>query len=93
MIGVTIPQNKKTETILLSFSTKRGNYVKTKPIHSSQEIIKETKTTLLIKLNLVITQELISLLLSFGEDVKVKQPKALVQEMKMKLKKAFENYS
>jgi predicted DNA-binding transcriptional regulator YafY len=45
-----------------------------------------------IKLNLCITQDLIMELLSFGDNMKVIQPKRLADELKEAHKKAYKQY-
>lgn len=81
VVGVTIGEGKP-EKIVLSFSPIQGKYVKTIPIHQSQQILKETKNEFRVSLEVVINHELKMLLLSYGENVKVLQPQKLATEMK-----------
>ena len=92
VVGVTLGEGKP-EKVVLSFSPLQGKYVKTIPIHASQQIIKETKTELKISLELVINHELKMQLLSYGENVKVLQPKTLAEEIKAEAKKMVKLYS
>lgn len=92
VIGVTLGQGKP-EKVILSFSPLQGKYVKTIPIHASQKIIKESKTELRISLEVVLNHELKMQLLSYGEHVKVLQPKALAQEIKATAKKVDKLYA
>lgn len=81
VLGVTIAEGKP-EKVLLSFSPVQGRYIKTLPIHHSQQIVKESKAELRVSLELVINTELKMQLLSYGANVKVLQPKNLAEEMK-----------
>ena len=92
VVGVTLGEGKP-EKVVLSFLPLQGKYVKTIPIHASQQIIKETKTELKISLELVINHELKMQLLSYGENVKVLQPKTLAEEIKAEAKKMVKLYS
>ncbi len=79
-IGISLPDTKP-EKIILQFVAEQANYLKSQPIHSSQKIIKEAEHKIEIELLLVINFELITLLLSYGERVKVLSPSTLQQTM------------
>jgi predicted DNA-binding transcriptional regulator YafY len=92
ILGITLPENAKPEKIELSFTPERAPYIKTKPIHTSQKIIKEDEYTIKVQLTLVINKELMSLLLSFGKDVKVIKPLRLKEVIKEILAEARNKY-
>ncbi len=81
ILGITLPENAKTETIQLHFTPNRAPYIKTKPIHPSQKTITEDETGLYIQLELIINPELISHLLSFGKDIHILKPDNLRSEI------------
>jgi len=81
ILGITLPENTKPALIELSFTPERAPYIKTKPIHTSQKILKEDETAFTVQLELVINKELISLLLGFGKDVKVLKPESLKMQI------------
>jgi predicted DNA-binding transcriptional regulator YafY len=81
VLGVTVAEGKP-EKVVLSFSPIQGKYIKTLPIHHSQQIVKETRNELRVSLDLVINTELKMQLLSYGANVKVIQPKQLEEEIK-----------
>ncbi|MCW5906328.1 MAG: WYL domain-containing protein [Chitinophagales bacterium] len=91
VLGVTVAEGKP-EKVLLSFSPLQGKYVKTLPIHHSQQIVKETANELRVSLNLVVNTELKMQLLSYGSNVKVLQPKTLAEELKQTAEKMVELY-
>ena len=90
--GVINPDNEVPQEIVLSFNSFQGKYIKSLPLHHSQEIIKDNGTELKIKLKLCITYDFIMELLSFGDDVKVIEPESLVVEIKSGHENAFKQY-
>lgn len=91
VIGVTIGDGKP-EKLLLSFTALQGKYIKTLPIHSSQQLVKETADELRVELNVIINHELKMQLLSYGAEVKVLQPKHLAEEIKAVAQKIQQRY-
>jgi predicted DNA-binding transcriptional regulator YafY len=82
IIGVSIPLNGKAVKIILSFISDQGNYIKTKPLHHSQKVLKDNKTELQIELNVIPNYELKKMLWSFGDAVKIIEPKKLFKDSK-----------
>jgi predicted DNA-binding transcriptional regulator YafY len=92
IIGVTTPEGGKIEEIELLFSKEQANYVYTKPLHASQRTKFLDSGELVVKLKLIPNYELETLLLSFGEKVKVVNPVDLKIKIQKRLEKALENY-
>lgn len=85
LIGVTFPEGENAQDILLKVTGRQVNYVKTKPIHKSQEIVEEPDgNTLIIRLKLINNYELQSVLLSYTPDIEVLQPISLRDQLKEK---------
>lgn len=84
MVGVTIEPDDSVETIVLKVDPMRYNYIKTKPIHSSQTELHALSDddAKYIRLSLRVNRELIALLLSFGRDIEVLQPASLRERMR-----------
>ena len=82
IIGVTNPEEKDVERIVLKFTASRLPYILSKPIHGSQRL-KDG----LIHLELKVNRELISLLLSYGSDVEILEPKLLREIISSEIKK------
>ena len=93
IIGVTKPPDEETHTILLKFSENRINYVLTKPLHGSQKPDRSDEMGLTIKIEVIPNPELYQLILSFGEDVEVIEPKHLREEIKNRIKASLDNYA
>ena len=68
--GIITPQDPKVEEVILSFDPEQGKYIKSLPLHKSQEIVVDTETELRIKLKLYITHDFEMELLSYGDNVK-----------------------
>ncbi|MGM0566312.1 MAG: helix-turn-helix transcriptional regulator [Bacteroidota bacterium] len=91
--GVMSPyDSQKPEEIELSFSPFQGKYIKSLPLHHSQQIITDNGNELRIKMKLYITHDLKMEILSFGESVEVIKPESLRKGMKASLLKAISHY-
>ncbi len=90
--GIVSPNAEAPEKIILSFTPLQGRYVKSLPLHASQQIILENEQELQVQLTLFVTHDFVMELLSFGDQVKVLKPKSLVSEMKRLHKDAYEKY-
>jgi len=80
------------ETVVLSFTTTQGKYVKTLPLHSTQSILIDDEQECRISLKVVPNYELTQQILKHGETVKVIEPQWLVDEIKEILKRNLEKY-
>lgn len=90
--GIISPNKEKPREVILSFNHLQGKYIKTLPLHESQEILKDDETELLIKLKLFITHDFVMEILSLGENVKVIQPPSLITKIKKALESALKLY-
>lgn len=84
----------KAEKIKIWISKTLANYFKSMPIHSSQEISEpDGHGDIIISLKLVPTHELTSLILSYGNNAVLLEPKWLRKEIEKEFKKAAAKYS
>jgi predicted DNA-binding transcriptional regulator YafY len=70
--------------VVLEFSNKQGNYIKTF-LCESQRIVEETNDTVLLEIYIHTTNDIIMELLKYGRNVKVVAPKSLVATMKERI--------
>ena len=91
IIGVTRYQDKEPETVVLEFSKDVAPYVQTKPLHPSQKS-KWVDAMLRVTFEVIPNYELESLILSFGEKVKVLEPANLKQKLKLRLRQGLSNF-
>ena len=93
VVGVSVPaHNSAVEQVLLRFRAGRGQYVRTKPLHPSQRLEAETADVVDVSLQVVPTQELETLLLSFGDDIEVLAPLSLRARISERLEAATGQY-
>lgn len=85
-------EGQELATILLSFTTEQGKYIKSLPMHQSQQILKDDANGLIISLKVYATYDLIREILSHGDKVKVLEPKSLVNQIKNTLKQSLNQY-
>jgi Predicted transcriptional regulator len=91
--GIICPDDgTQPQEIILSFDPFQGKYIKTLPLHNTQEILIDDKSELKIKLKLFITYDFVMELLSFGDNVEIIKPKALIKQIKKLHEDAFKQY-
>ncbi len=90
-IGLTYSLNELTE-VILSFTPLQGKYIKSLPLHDSQEVIIDNDKELRISLYVIPNIELKQRILMMGEAVKVVEPAWLVEEVRDTLRAALRRY-
>jgi predicted DNA-binding transcriptional regulator YafY len=80
------------EEIVLSFDSEQGKYIKSYPLHETQHILIDTDEEFRIRLKLHITHDLIMNLMSYGDTLKVIEPKRLVNVICENYHLALKNY-
>jgi len=81
------------EQILLSFTPLFGRYVKAKPIHQTQEVVRDDDTACVVRLRLAPNRDLLMHLRSYGEHLTVLEPQSLVQAMAESLRATLDHYT
>jgi predicted DNA-binding transcriptional regulator YafY len=92
VIGVTVKEGIPTEKVVLFINNQRWAYVKTKPIHGTQKVKNEDSLGVTIEIDIQINKELVNVILSYGSDMKVLEPKHLKEQIINKIKQMNENY-
>ena len=92
IVGVT--RNVADEPTRITFLADhyQAPYIKTKPIHPSQQIIEETKEGVTFTIDVVPNFELDRELMGFGEGLKILSPHNLVRGIKRKVRLMYEAY-
>jgi predicted DNA-binding transcriptional regulator YafY len=90
--GVVGPNAKSPEKIVLSFTPFQGKYIKTLPLHHTQEVLIDNEEEFRISLQLYITHDFFMELRSFGDDVEVMQPEQLRKRMTLNPEEVFNMY-
>lgn len=91
--GIFTPNNPKQEPeeVVLSFTRGAGNFIKSLPLHESQEILEDNKKELRIKLTLHLERDFILELLSYSDELTVIAPLSLREQMRGIFEKAMRN--
>jgi len=90
--GIIIGDKAVPETVILSFIPEQGKYIKSLPLHESQNILVDNDDELRVELRLHVTFDFVQELLSFGERVKVIQPESLIEEVVSSYEKSLSLY-
>ncbi|MDP4186155.1 MAG: WYL domain-containing protein [Bacteroidota bacterium] len=90
--GVINSKQQEPEDVILSFNSVQGKYIKSLPLHESQQVIFEDEKEVRIKLRICITYDFVSELLSMGDLVKAIEPASLITDLKETYKNALEHY-
>lgn len=92
VVGVTVNPGE-IQTIKIWLSKDQAPYTLSKPIHPSQEVVEEHEDgSAIISIEVIPNFELMQLLLSFGERIKVLSPESLRDDILKKIEKNIENY-
>ena len=90
IIGVT-RLDKEVEEVVLKFTKEQAPYIETKPLHPTQKTQWEDKS-LIVNINVIPNFELNTLILSFGDRVKVLSPISLAKQIKLITSRMAESY-
>lgn len=92
IIGVTLPEDKEKEKIILKFLPSAAPYIVSKPLHHSQKKISYTDSELTISIEVIPNYELESLILGFGEKVEVIAPEDFKLTLIERVEKTLRSY-
>lgn len=76
-IGITVGNEENVEKIIFKADNVSAKYIESQPFHSSQKIIKQGKNKTTFELDVIVSEELIRTLLSFGGEIEVIAPDSL----------------
>jgi len=93
IVGVTRNAADTPTHIVFMADHYQAPYIRTKPIHSSQQIIEETKEGVTFSIDVIPNFELERELIGFGEGLKIVSPNQLVRRIKRKVRLMYEAYS
>ncbi|WP_417371222.1 helix-turn-helix transcriptional regulator [Gelidibacter japonicus] len=92
IIGVTLPTDKEVQKIELLAKESLAPYIITKPIHESQSPLKEYEEGFKFFIKVIPNRELESVILGFGEDLKVVAPEEFKIKIANRIRENLENY-
>jgi predicted DNA-binding transcriptional regulator YafY len=90
-IGIT---SNKSEPVNVVFKADNvaAKYIQSQPLHPNQQILKEGKNRTTFQMTVLISEELIRSLLSYGGEIEVLEPEILRSTITDRVKKMAENY-
>lgn len=92
VIGVTVSETQRPQNVIFFITKKHAPYVKTKPFHHTQVIMKEDETGTTFKICVQLNFELERMILGMGEFITVIKPEKLRKRICENLKQAIKNY-
>jgi predicted DNA-binding transcriptional regulator YafY len=90
--GIIAPNAENPSEVILSFDSFQGKYIKSLPLHVTQEIILDNDDELRIRLTVYLTHDFLMELLSYGDTVKVIAPQELAEELQERYQNALNQY-
>lgn len=93
LLGVTRTEKDRPQSVVLFIDQYHAPYVLTKPLHHSQQLLKEDGQGIIIRIDVILNFELEREILGFGEHMKVLSPQALRTGIQKRLEKASKAYT
>ncbi len=90
--GISVIDDFKPEKIKLRFEPGEAPYIKSQPLHETQQIIEDSATAFIIELEVIPSYELKSQILSYGDKVHILAPATLQKEHVATLTNALNKY-
>ena len=91
VVGVTIPEEPSQKIIIKVYGSS-ANYVKTKPLHSTQTPVEDGDGYIIVSINVKPNYELDSKILSFGPNMEVLAPASYRSHISEKIKEMNQKY-
>lgn len=94
VIGVSKSIHSTPRRIKFWANREQSMYIKTKPIHRSQQLIRENPEdgSCIFRIDVVINFEMYSVFMSYGPGIKIIYPRSAVMYMRDKMKEALDLY-
>jgi predicted DNA-binding transcriptional regulator YafY len=92
MLGVTRNANQQPQTVVLKIHRDHAPYVITKPLHSSQKVLKRLDDGTIFSIDVLLNFELEREILGFGAHIEVLGPRKLRSRIKSIIKQSLSHY-
>jgi predicted DNA-binding transcriptional regulator YafY len=93
IVGVTLPENSEVKRIDLFVDEKLAPYIETKPIHESQSPLRKCEGGYQFFVQVIPNRELESVILGFGEGIKVISPQEFKELIVNRITENLRNYN
>ena len=91
-MGITSYKGE-AKKIIIQADEIASKYIKSQPIHHSQEILKESKDGTYFTFKLLLSEELIRTLLSYGGEIEIIEPEQLKKALKERISAMKKRYN
>jgi len=92
IVGVTRNIGERPVNVEFWANSEQAPYIRTKPIHASQQLLEETTAGMRFRITVVLNFELERELLGYGEGVEVLSPARLIRRLRTRIQKMAELY-
>lgn len=87
--GIINGTGEQPQEVKLAFTPREGRYIKSLPLHHSQQLVEENEQQTVFSYRLIPTYDFKQEILSYGDQVKVLQPESLKKSVKQQLQSAL----
>jgi len=91
-VGITSSEDEPSKIIFKSDNIS-AKYIASQPFHHSQKIIKEGKNKSTFQLNILISEEFIRSVLSYGAGIEIIEPSELREELSSRISEMMKQYT
>ena len=92
VLGVTVSESQRAQEVVFKVDTNNAPYIKTKPIHNSQQIMSEEIDGVTFSVKVQLNPELERIILGMGSSLTVISPAQLRKRILNNLKAAVNKY-
>lgn len=91
-VGITADNKSQPENVVFKADNVAAKYIDSQPFHTSQKIIKEGKNRTTFELKILISEEFIRSILSYGGEIEVLAPLSLRENVMKRLRSMNDAY-
>lgn len=91
-VGITSNNKSEPENVIFKADNIAAKYIDSQPFHHSQKIVKTGKNKTVFQLKVLISEELIRTIMSYGGEIEVLEPLALKANIMNRVTEMIENY-
>ncbi len=91
--GITVDNSSRPEIVVLKVNPIASRYLETQPFHRSQVIVERTDSYVVFQLHILIAEEFIRDVMSYGSEIQVIAPDSLRAILKERAQQMLSNYT
>jgi predicted DNA-binding transcriptional regulator YafY len=90
--GITVNNESRPEIVQLSVNPVASRYIESQPFHYSQQVIERNEEYVIIQLHILVAEEFIRDILSYGAEIEVLSPESLRKTMIQRVEEMHKMY-